>query len=86
LREEWRETAKKRVVAGLALNAFRKAEGIEANDQDVTKEIARLQAAYPAEEDKIAEKYQQDWERGRLKTLLSGQMAIDRLWEIATGK
>lgn len=86
LREEWRTVAQKRVVAGLALNAFRRAEGIEANDQDVKQEIARLQAAYPAEKDKIAEKYQQGWERERLKTLLSGQMAMDRLWQIATSK
>ncbi|MFA5967533.1 MAG: trigger factor [Patescibacteria group bacterium] len=84
LREDWQATARRRVLAGLALNAFQKAENIIATDQDIDKEIARLQEIYPADKEKIVEKYQQEWERGRLKTLLSGQMAIDKLWQMAT--
>lgn len=84
LRDDWKETAVKRVIAGLALNAFRKLENIEATDQDIDKEIERLKEMYPEEKDKIIEKYNNNWERGRLKTLVSGQMAIDKLWQIAT--
>jgi len=86
LREDWKETAIKRVVAGLALNAFRKQENIGATDEDVAKEIERLKGIYPEEKDQIEHKYSHEWERERLKTLLSGQMAIDKLWQIATGK
>lgn len=83
LRDDWKESARKRVLAGLALNAFRQAENIEATDEDVKAEIERLKLVYPEEKDKIAEKYCHDWERSRLKTLLSGQMAIDKLWQMA---
>ncbi|MFH0912071.1 MAG: trigger factor [Patescibacteria group bacterium] len=86
LRNDWQEMAKERVLAGLSLNAFRKKEGIEATDTDVDSEIKRLQEAYPQEKDKIADKYQLAGERQRLKTLLSGQIAIERLWQIATQK
>ena len=86
LRKEWQEPARKRVIAGLALNAFRQKENIEATDQDVDAEIARLKALYPDDKDNIKHKYSHDWERSRLKTLLSGQMAIDKLWKMATAK
>ena len=86
LRGEWRETAERRVLAGLALRAFQKAEKIEVADGDVDQEIARLKGLYPEEKEHIEEKYQQEGERGRLKALRAGQMAIDRLWAIATGK
>ena len=86
LRGEWRETAKRRVMAGLALRAFQKAEKIEATDDDVDREIVRLKELYPEEKEHIEEKYQQEEERGRLKPLLAGQMAIERLWMMATGK
>ncbi len=86
LRKEWQEPARKRVIAGLALNAFRQKENIEATDQDVDAEIARLKALYPDDKENIKHKYSHDWERSRLKTLLSGQMAIDKLWKMATAK
>jgi len=86
LREDWKETATKRVIAGLALNAFRAKENIEASDKDIGAEIERLKNTYPEEKDEISEKYEKNWERERLKILISGQMAIDKLWQIATGK
>lgn len=86
LRAEWQEPARKRVIAGLALNAFRQKEGIEATDADVAAEIARLKSVYPDEKDEVEQKYKHDWERSRLKTLLSGQMAIDKLWNMATNQ
>ncbi|MBU1092684.1 trigger factor, partial [Patescibacteria group bacterium] len=84
LREQWRSTAEKRVLGGLALNELKKKEGIEASDDDVVKEIDRLQNLYPAEKENIEKKYDSTTERSRLKTLLAGQKAIDRLWQIAT--
>ena len=84
LREEWQEPAKKRIMAGLALNEFRKRENIEVTDENVAREIERLKTIYPEEKDSIEQKYSRDWEKSRLKTLLSGQMAIERLWQLAT--
>ena len=86
IRADWKEPATKRVLAGLALNAFRTAENIAAIDADVEAEIERLKLLYPEEKDQIVAKYSHDWERERLQTLLSGRMAIDKLWAIATGK
>jgi len=84
LRDQWKETAEKRVFGGLALNELKKREGIEASDEDVSKEIDRLQNLYPAEKENIEKKYDSPTERSRLKTLLAGQKAIDRLWQMAT--
>lgn len=86
LRSEWQETARKRVLGGLALNELKKREGIEALDEDVVKEIERLKSLYPAEKENIEKKYEHTGERNRLKTLLAGQKAIERLWAIATQK
>ncbi|OGB74355.1 trigger factor [candidate division Kazan bacterium RBG_13_50_9] len=84
LRGQWQPTAKKRVLAGLALNAFQRQEGIEATNEEVDEDIKRMQAMYPSEKDKIKEKYQSEAERRRLKHLLSGQKALERLSELAT--
>jgi len=86
LREEWKEQAKKRVIAGLALNEFKKREGITASDKEVATEIARLQTVYPNEKDKIAEKYQSESERKRLAHLLGGQKAVEALRKLAIGE
>ena len=84
LMTEWREPARKRVVAGLALNAFVKQEGIEATDQDLEAEIKRLESMYPADKDKITEKYKSDLEKKRLKHMLGGQKALEMLVDHAT--
>ena len=86
LREQWQDTAKKRVIAGLALDAFKRKEGIEISDDEVAAEIERLKNLYPTEKDNIEAKYTKAQERTRLKTLLTGQKAIDQLWEMATKK
>jgi len=86
MREEWREQARKRVVAGLALNEFRKLEGINASDEEVDVEITRLKTIYPAELDKITEKYQSEGERSRLAHLLGGQKAVEVLRKLAIGE
>ncbi|MFA5270247.1 MAG: trigger factor [Patescibacteria group bacterium] len=85
MREEWREQAKKRVIAGLALNEFKKREGIVASDEEVEAEITRLKTIYPAELDKIADKYKDEGERRRLAHLLSGQKAVEALRQLAIG-
>ena len=84
IRGEWREPARKRVMAGLALNAFVKAEGIEASTKDVDAEIKRLKAMYPAEKEKISEKYKNETERKRLQHMLGGQKALEQLVDHAT--
>jgi trigger factor len=86
LREEWCEQARKRVIAGLALNEFKKREGIVVSDAEVEAEIARLKTVYPNEADKIAEKYKSDSEWRRLAHLLSGQKAVEALRKLAIGE
>lgn len=85
MREEWKEQAKKRVIAGLALNEFKKREGIAASDAEVETEITRLKTVYSAEADKITEKYKDELERKRLAHLLSGQKAVEALRRLAIG-
>lgn len=85
MREDWKEQAKRRVIAGLALNEFKKREGIEATDEEVEAEIARLKMAYPSEADKIADKYKSESERKRLAHLLGGQKAVEALRKLAVG-
>ena len=86
MREEWKEQAKKRVIAGLALNEFKKREGITVTDEEIEAEIARLKTVYPAEEGKLTEKYQSDIEKKRLAHLLSGQKAVEALRQLAVGE
>jgi len=86
MREEWEEQAKKRVIAGLALNEFKKREGIVATDAEVETEIARLKTVYPSEVEKITDKYKSDSERKRLAHLLGGQKAVEALRKLAVGE
>ena len=83
MRKQWRVMAEKRVIAGLALNAFKKQENVEATDAEVDEEIQRLQQLYPDQKDQIKEKYSSDLEKKKLQHLLSGQKAIEHLWKIA---
>ncbi|MBU1083313.1 trigger factor [Patescibacteria group bacterium] len=84
LRIDWKEAAAMRAKAGLVLDAFKKAEHIEATDEEVEKDIDRLKKTYPDKEKELDEKYKSGLERARLKNLLSGQKALKELWQIAT--
>jgi trigger factor len=83
LKSQWREQAEQRVRAGLALDAFKRAENIEATDKDVEDEIAKLKTMYPQEVDKIEEEYKKVVSRERLKNVISSRLAVDRLLEMA---
>lgn len=84
LKSDWKEAAIMRVKAGLALDAFKKAEHIEATDAEVEADIKRLKQAYPDKEKEIGERYNSEYEKARLKNMLSGQKALKELWQIAT--
>jgi len=84
LRAEWKEAAIMRVKAGLALDAFKKAEHIEATDEEVENDVKRLKQIHPDKGKEIEVKYQNSFEKARLKNLLSGQKALKELWQIAT--
>lgn len=84
LRQQWRNMAKQRVMAGLALDAFKRREKIEATDEEVQQDIERMKQLYPNEKDKIEEKYSSDLDKRRLKHLLSGQKALEHLIRLAT--
>lgn len=83
LKSQWREQAEQRVRAGLALDAFKRAEGIEATDKDVAEEIAKLKTMYPQDADKIDEEYKKSTSRDRLKNVVASRLAVDRLLELA---
>lgn len=55
LKEQMKPTAKQQVLGGLVLEEIAKAEGIEATDEDVEKEFAKIAETYNMEIDKIKE-------------------------------
>lgn len=83
LKSQWREQAEQRVRAGLALDVFKRAEGIEATDKDVDEEITKLKTMYPQDADKIDEEYKKSTSRDRLKNVVASRLAVDRLLELA---
>lgn len=83
LKSQWCDQAKQRVLAGLALDAFRKAEGIEATDKEVEEELKKLEQMYPNDKDKIVEEYKKPVARERLKNMIASRKAVDALVEMA---
>ena len=85
LKEQWKDPAKKRVLAGLALEEFKKQEKIEASDKDVEEDINRMKQIYPDQKEAIEKRYENDdLEKRRLKHMLAGKKAIEHLWSLAT--
>ena len=84
LKEQWEEPAKKRVLAGLALEEFKKQEKIEASDKEVEDDINRMKQMYPDQKEAIEKRYANDLETRRLKHMLAGQKALEHLWKLAT--
>lgn len=84
LKSQWRDQAKHRVLAGLALDEFRKAEGITSTDADVEEEIKKLHKQYPQDIEKIDEEYKKPVSRDKLKNMIASRKAVDRLYELAT--
>ncbi|MFH0905403.1 MAG: trigger factor [bacterium] len=84
VRNDWREQAEHRVRAGLALEAFRNQEKIDANDEEVAAEIEKLKKMYPEEVEKINTEYSKGRGRDRLRQMLASRKAIDYLVELAT--
>lgn len=84
VKDGFKVQAADRVKAGLALEAFRKAEKVEVTDEDIETEIEALQARYPEDTDKIVEEYTKATNREKLRNMLASRKAIDRLVEIGT--
>lgn len=84
LRSDWKEAAIMRVKAGLALDAFKKAEQIEATDEEVESDIQRLKQMHPDKEKEIEARYSSEYEKARLRNMLAGQKALKELWQLAT--
>lgn len=83
LKSQWREQAEQRVRAGLALDAFRKAESIEATDKEVDEEISKLEKMYPNDKDKIVEEYKKPVAKERLRNMIASRKAVDQLVAMA---
>lgn len=84
LKEQWKDPAKKRVLAGLALEEFKQQERIEASDKEVEKDINRMKQMYPDQKEAIEKRYENDLEKRRLKHMLAGKKALEHLWSLAT--
>lgn len=83
MRTEWREQATQRVKAGLALDALRKAEGLEITHDDVHGEIERLKELYPDQVEEIEQHYG-NHNHSTLESQMITRKAVDRLAEIVT--
>ncbi|MFA5009980.1 MAG: trigger factor [Patescibacteria group bacterium] len=85
LKSQWREQAEQRVRIGLALEAFRDAEKIEATEEDVEAEMKKLKEIYPQDGENIEKEYGKNSNgRERLQRMLGSRKAIDRLVEMVT--
>ncbi len=85
LKAQWKEQAEQRVRIGLALEAFRDKEGIEATEEDVDAEIMKLKQMYPQDGENIDKEYSKGSNgRSKLQRMLGSRKAIDRLAELAT--
>jgi len=85
LKAQWREQAEQRVRIGLALEAFRDKEGIEATDEDVENEMKKLYEMYPQDKENIDKEYAKGTTgRERLQRMLGSRKAIDVLVAKAT--
>ena len=83
MRTEWKDKALQRVKAGLALDAFRKAENIEVTHDEVHAEIDRMKAQYPEQAEQIEQHYG-GHNHAELENMLVSRKAVERLLEIAT--
>ena len=84
LKNQWREQAEQRVLAGLSLEAFREAEKIEAANMEVDEEINRIKAQYPQNADEIDKEYGSARGKARLGQMVGSRKAVEKLVEIAT--
>lgn len=82
LRGKWRAQAVERVMAGLALDAFGKAENISVSHDDVHAEIDRLKELHPDQAEEIEQHYG-NHNHGNLESQMRTRKIVDRLMEIA---
>lgn len=78
LKESMRPDAEMRIKSSLVLSAIAKAEGIEASDEDLTKEFERMAAMYQMDVEQIAS-FMQDSEKENMKADIALQKAVDFL-------
>ena len=78
MREQMKPQALKRIQTRLVLEEVVKAENIQASDEKVEEELAKMAAAYQMEADKLKE-YMTEKERNQIKEELAVQEAVDFL-------
>ena len=78
MREQMKPQALKRIQTRLVLEEVVKAENIQASDEKVEEELAKMAAAYQMEADKLKE-YMTEKERNQIKEDLAVQEAVDFL-------
>lgn len=78
MREQMKPQALKRIQTRLVLEEVVKAENIQASDERVEEELAKMAAAYQMEADKLKE-YMTEKERNQIKEDLAVQEAVDFL-------
>lgn len=78
MREQFKERANKQVLTSLVIEAIAKAEGIEANDEEVEMQLVDMSKKYNMELDKLKELLS-DAEKENIKKDLSMSKTIDML-------
>lgn len=73
---QMKERAEKRIRTRLALEAVVKAEGIEASEEELAEEVAKMASMYQMEADKLMELFG-DKEKQQIKTDIAVQKAVD---------
>ncbi len=82
LRESLRPDAEKRIQGSLVLEAIASAEGIEATDDDLEKELKRMADMYQMEPEQL-NSYMQEEEKENIRENLAVQKAVDFILEHA---
>ena len=80
--EQMKPQALKRIQSRLVLEAVAQAEGLEASDEEVDEQIAKMAEAYQMEVDKMKD-FIGDHEKKQMKSDLAVQKAVDFIYENA---
>lgn len=82
LKGKYREEAERRIKVRMALRFLMEAEKISVDEKELSGELERMKAYYPATEH---QKLDQDFQKGQLKVQIYNRIAIDKLFQKVLG-
>ncbi len=84
--QQWREQAELRVRRGIALETFAGAEGVHADEDEISSEIEQVAAQYPeARRNTVRRSLAGDEGRSRIESAIRNRKALATLVETVTG-